>query len=252
MTEEEGDIHCHGLAWSSDPNDISAIFKFNNFFYVSLYDHWYTRGYVENSLDGDFAETGVPMCACVEEMPMVSRADCTQVTSVEISFTIDWAEDEGLTIESGPLTAIQLNECQGHEFGNRNRNENNDLASHVNVLVANERISVDTQVKIFETLVGYGEPNNNDNEEACALAVARQRAFALERETAQARAETAQTAPSKSRGPVPQIVASVVLCLVIVGAVILTAKSERVRNLLLGQETHGHQELGSSGDDASL
>jgi len=33
----EGSVHCHGLAWSDDSNDFSARFKYNNFFYVSMY-----------------------------------------------------------------------------------------------------------------------------------------------------------------------------------------------------------------------
>lgn len=35
--ESEGAVHCHGLAWADDANDFSNLFKFNNFFYVSLY-----------------------------------------------------------------------------------------------------------------------------------------------------------------------------------------------------------------------
>ena len=135
MTEEEGDIHCHGLSWSSDPNDISSIFKFNNFFYVTLYDHWYTRGYVENSVDGSYNTTGHPMCGCVNEMPMVTRADCTQVTSADITFTVQWTEEDGLSIEAGTLTDIQLDSCEGHLFGSPKKSESNDLASHMNAIV---------------------------------------------------------------------------------------------------------------------
>jgi hypothetical protein len=69
VAESEGDIHCHGLAWSRDPNEASAIFKYNTFFYVSLYDHLYQRGYVENSLGGTRRTTGFPMCGCLDEMP---------------------------------------------------------------------------------------------------------------------------------------------------------------------------------------
>jgi hypothetical protein len=68
--ESEGDIHCHGFAWSNDPNEASSIFKFNTFFYVSFYDHLYKRGYVENSLGGTHSSTGFPMCGCIEEMPL--------------------------------------------------------------------------------------------------------------------------------------------------------------------------------------
>jgi hypothetical protein len=58
---EEGDSHCHGFAWAEDPTDPSAKFKGNNLFYVSLYDHFTQRGYVQNV-------PGAPMCACVEQV----------------------------------------------------------------------------------------------------------------------------------------------------------------------------------------
>ena len=56
---KEGSIHCHGFAWSENDNDVSSMLKYNNLFFVSLYDHWYTRGYVENALD---SELSFPMC----------------------------------------------------------------------------------------------------------------------------------------------------------------------------------------------
>lgn len=37
-----------GFAWADDENDPSAVYKGNNLFFVSLYDHMYVRGYVEN------------------------------------------------------------------------------------------------------------------------------------------------------------------------------------------------------------
>ena len=51
----EGAIHCHGLAWSNDENDHTARYKANNLFFVSMYDHMYQRGYVQNI-------PGAPMC----------------------------------------------------------------------------------------------------------------------------------------------------------------------------------------------
>jgi hypothetical protein len=51
----EGAIHCHGLAWGNDVNDHTARYKANNLFFVSMYDHMYQRGYVENI-------PGAPMC----------------------------------------------------------------------------------------------------------------------------------------------------------------------------------------------
>ena len=227
MAEDEGDIHCHGLAWSSDPNHISAMFKFNNFFYVSLYDHWYTRGYVENSLGSSFVKTGIPMCGCVDEMPVVTRSDCSQVTSVDIAFTVQWSEQVGLSIDAGPLASIQVDPCQGHEFGNPKRSEDNDLASHINSMVADERMPIQAQAGNFETLVGFGQPNNNDNDEACALAMAGQLQQEEQRaQISQGKAKRFESGSTGNRGPMLQIVASAALCLsVVVGVVLMGVKS---------------------------
>ena len=58
---EEGPIHCHGFAWSSDEQETTARFKANALYFVSMFDHMYTRGYVENI-------PGSPMCGCVEHV----------------------------------------------------------------------------------------------------------------------------------------------------------------------------------------
>ena len=34
-----------------------------------MYDHLYQRGYVENILDGNYEDNGIPMCSCIESMP---------------------------------------------------------------------------------------------------------------------------------------------------------------------------------------
>ena len=57
----EGAIHCHGFAWALDDQEVLSRYKANNLFYVSMYDHMYTRGYVENI-------PGSPMCGCVEDV----------------------------------------------------------------------------------------------------------------------------------------------------------------------------------------
>jgi hypothetical protein len=59
--EDEGDTHCHGFAWSEDEEHPSNLYKGNNLFYVSMYDHLYQRGYVKNV-------PGAPMCGCVEQV----------------------------------------------------------------------------------------------------------------------------------------------------------------------------------------
>lgn len=166
---EEGDIHCHGLAWADDENDSSAKLKFNNFFYVSLYDHMYTRGYVENMIDSD----NVPMCGCIEDMPPVSRADCTE-TAVNTIFDITWGDHHPeASLRNEGDYEFDYNECQGINPSTQ-QPANNDLASHVHRLQQEGRIKRKTERQIFKTLVGYAEPGNNDNEAACARAYERE------------------------------------------------------------------------------
>lgn len=229
-TEEEGDVHCHGIAWSNDPNEVSAVFKYNNFFYTFLYDHWYTRGYVENSLEG------YPMCDCIDKMPLITRADCTEVASADIDFTIDWSEDQNLSVRAGPLTGLQLQACNGRVFGESKQNANNDLASHINKMVADEQMTVETQAANFNTFVGYGQPNNNENEQACALALARQQGdYAGLSESARLERIGQSGTSSGSGGPI-ELLASITLLVGVVTGVILSVKSERMRGLMTGKD----------------
>jgi len=57
----EGDSHCHGFAWADDETDFSNLLRGNSLFYVTLYDHLITRGYVGNI-------PGAPKCACIEQV----------------------------------------------------------------------------------------------------------------------------------------------------------------------------------------
>ena len=52
----EGKAHCHGFAWSTDDMHTSARFKGNNLFYVTLFDHLHTRGYVRNVPGGKYEQ----------------------------------------------------------------------------------------------------------------------------------------------------------------------------------------------------
>jgi len=107
----EGAIHCHGFAWADDEYDTISRYKANNLFFVSMYDHMHQRGYVENI-------PGMPMCACMDQMPMATRSDCTQVDLTE-----DWeVVFDGSNFEAR-LTKVEIdfNACRGRN------NRNNDL-----------------------------------------------------------------------------------------------------------------------------
>lgn len=110
----EGDTHCHGFAWSNDASHPSAMYRGNNLYYVSVYDHFYTRGYVRNV-------PGASMCTCVENAAEVSRSDCTEIIVTE---------DTTMSLDTNGLTAqvtnidIDFNACQGAN------NNNNDLRAY--------------------------------------------------------------------------------------------------------------------------
>eukprot|EP00903_Cladosiphon_okamuranus_P018127 g16682.t1 len=66
--ESEGEVHCHGFVWPEDATDkyIHLLAQF-----VQHFDHRDRRGYYGNLPDA-------PMCGCIEDMPIVSEADCTE------------------------------------------------------------------------------------------------------------------------------------------------------------------------------
>ena len=90
----------------------------------------------------------------------------------DIEFTIYEDNNNKLKARAQYSENVNFASCTGHKFGNPNQQQNNDLASHVNKLVAQGHISSVTQAAIFSKLVGYTEPNNNEFQEACDLALA--------------------------------------------------------------------------------
>lgn len=135
----EGSVHCHGFAWAQDDTDVSAIYKGNNLFFVSLYDHMYQRGYVRNA-------PGAPMCGCSEHMPVVTRSDCTEIEAKE-TFTFDFSSGEF----SGVLAQVRdlnFNSCRGAN------NRNNDLEAYYEKLVNQGKQTQENLDTLRENLVG--------------------------------------------------------------------------------------------------
>ena len=162
--ESEGAIHCHGLAWGEDVNGFEAKMKYNNLFYVSMYDHMYTRGYVEKMVPDEY----VPMCGCIEDMPPVSRADCTEVTVTQ-TFYLSLDAGNYFDAEPGTDLNVSFSACKGIDFVN-GAAANNDLASYANVLVRDGKMKTRVQKAIFDTLVGFKAPGDNANEDSCSRA----------------------------------------------------------------------------------
>mmetsp|Transcript_29649 Transcript_29649/g.43830 ORF Transcript_29649/g.43830 Transcript_29649/m.43830 type:complete len:193 (+) Transcript_29649:1300-1878(+) len=107
------------------------------------------------------------MCSCIENMPPVSRSDCTQL-DVSLTFRLMVDSKSGfLTAASENDLDIEFNACQGYDYSNPLRQENNDLASYAVRLVAEGKMSTATQYGMYETLLGYASPNSNNNEAVC-------------------------------------------------------------------------------------
>jgi len=114
----EGSIHCHGYAWADDEYDSISRYTGNNLFFVSMYDHMHQRGYVKNV-------PGMPMCACMDQMPVTTRSDCTQVDLTEdweMAY-VDPGDNGGAGYFEGRMTKVEVefNACQGRN------GRNNDL-----------------------------------------------------------------------------------------------------------------------------
>lgn len=162
-------IHCHGFLWGEDESDPSNALKFNNFFYVLMHDHMYTRGYVES------VEEGIPMCDCIENMPVVLRADCSEVSLEETSFALSYSTTGGLSIAGGPLQA-RFRSCRGvypDPTSDEYVPKGNDLASKAYAMFLHGQLDLETRNNIFYHLAGHAEPKhpeNKVNEESCELA----------------------------------------------------------------------------------
>mmetsp|Transcript_30342 Transcript_30342/g.63404 ORF Transcript_30342/g.63404 Transcript_30342/m.63404 type:complete len:408 (-) Transcript_30342:265-1488(-) len=106
----EGSVHCHGFTWGDDPLSQDNVYKGNLLFYVSMYDHMTQRGYVRNI-------PGSPMCACAENMAVVTRADCTQV-QVDEKVTFRWTVADSSLEAVVYIDDIDYNACTGLDANN--------------------------------------------------------------------------------------------------------------------------------------
>jgi hypothetical protein len=105
-----------------------------------MYDHLYQRGYVKNL-------PGAPMCGCVEQMPVVSRSDCTQIDIVSEDATFSYTSQAGLVV-SITNVEIDFNSCQGAN------NKNNNLAAHYQKLVNEGEATQTEKVMLDQIIVG--------------------------------------------------------------------------------------------------
>jgi hypothetical protein len=160
-------MHCHGLAWSQNDSEASNILRFNNFFYVLMHDHMYSRGYVTPAVPG------ASMCGCIEDMSPVSRADCSEA-DMDVNYYVSYDSATGALSIAPEDLEFKFRACVGITPDPNNAGKmitkENDLASFVYKLTADGRMTTATRDNIFDVLVGHDSPNDNTNEAACAAA----------------------------------------------------------------------------------
>jgi hypothetical protein len=124
--DAEGDANCMGFTWTNDPSDPSSLYKGNLLFEVAmrygLKDNGYTRSVPH-----------APMCACVEQMPVVSHADCK-----DLEATITWtvSKNEWGYHLSSSTDDITFNDCSGQ-----------GLAEHYETIHSNDGGKINDRVK---------------------------------------------------------------------------------------------------------
>lgn len=123
--------------------EVGARYRGNNLFYISMYDHMHNRGYVRNV-------PGSPMCGCVENMPVVERADCTEISALEI-WKFTWNDNNGFSA-SLDRAEIDFNACR-----------NNDLRTHYHDLKQDDHATLEEDWLLERTLVGRNRCNAGTN-----------------------------------------------------------------------------------------
>jgi len=165
---------------SDDYFDLNRSAKWNNLFFVSLYDHLYTRGYAESITNDPNIAGSQAMCGCVEDMNPVARADCTEAVGRTNTTLAVSGETGRLSVDyvAGSFE-IEFQACEGYDynpdFGPDDYEENpdaaelensdNDLAAFVYRLYLEGKIDEGHTDAFAETIIGYKDPSVNDGDD---------------------------------------------------------------------------------------
>eukprot|EP00580_Thalassiosira_gravida_P018228 CAMPEP_0201660542 /NCGR_PEP_ID=MMETSP0494-20130426/3174_1 /ASSEMBLY_ACC=CAM_ASM_000839 /TAXON_ID=420259 /ORGANISM="Thalassiosira gravida, Strain GMp14c1" /LENGTH=1055 /DNA_ID=CAMNT_0048138461 /DNA_START=69 /DNA_END=3236 /DNA_ORIENTATION=+ len=102
----EGAVNCHGFAWGTDNGSISSALKGNALFKVGFMDNLF------KGLKGNVEQVpGAPMCGCMDRMPVVTKAGCTEVT--DSSSVVDVTFNAAIGVFNAKFTVgtIEYNDC---------------------------------------------------------------------------------------------------------------------------------------------
>jgi len=123
-SESEG-AYCKAFSWHDDEEHMSARYRGNALFYTSMYS-LYDEGYAGNI-------PSAPMCACIEQMPVVTKPECVSVVADDESYELSFTPD-----------AISVRLAASVTYGNCG-----DFIDHYATMATDEEVT-DLQNKIVE------------------------------------------------------------------------------------------------------
>jgi len=122
-SNDEGNVYCEGFTWD-DSSD--GPFKGNTLFEVAM-----KKGFMEN--ERTRAIPGAPMCGCIESMPTVSRAACTNAVVTQ-TFTVHIEDTSEISLEMTNLD-LSFGDCDGKDlaeyYTDRFGNEGKDISDRI-------------------------------------------------------------------------------------------------------------------------
>ena len=124
---EETSTHCVGFTW--EDGTASDIFKGNALFDISL-RNTASKGYSKSI-------PGAPLCACIEHMPIVEKADCRTATGGDIEFTFihDAATGE---ISGSNSVLVEYKDCDDKDLATTFKNIHKDRADDIDAHLVGE------------------------------------------------------------------------------------------------------------------
>merc|ERR1712188_172326 len=171
-----------------DADDANDKAKWNNLFFVSMYDHLYQRGYVDSITDDPKIAGSQAMCGCVEDMNPIARADCTMVVA-RSEYKAYQDENTGLlVVESVPGSfELEFKACEGYDYDESITPEafaefdynphsagltrqNNDLSAYVFRQYLEGKVDESHTEALEKTIIGYRDPTVNDGDEEREIA----------------------------------------------------------------------------------
>jgi len=106
--DQTNDIYCEAFAWGTDGGSIQSALKGNALFQTGF----------ANMLSGSVEQIpGAPLCGCLDRMPVVTNAKCTQVTSADSSVDINFTKRLGVfdsTFNLGTITNADCGDFVSH------------------------------------------------------------------------------------------------------------------------------------------